>query len=90
MPNIRLRKQKSRKKKTSGKPEANNNLRNFIKKYSVREGYGRQRVHNTFLPAFVFTPKGNGYTCRTYTSQGIRDIRISDKKVAFCIALVFN
>ena len=46
--------------------------------------------YNTFLPAFVFTPKGNGYTCRTYTSQGIRDIRISDKKVAFCIALVFN
>ncbi len=47
-------------------------------------------VYKTFLPAFVFTPKGNGYTCRTYTSQGIRDIRISDKRTAFCIALVFN
>ena len=47
-------------------------------------------VYKTFLPAFVFTPKGNGDTCRTYTSQGIRDIRISDKKVAFCIVLVFN
>ena len=37
-----------------------------------------------------FTPKGNGYTCRTCTSQGIRNIRISDKRTAFCIALVFN
>ena len=39
-------------------------------------------VHKTFLPAFVFTPKGNGYTCRTCTSQGIRNIRISDKRTA--------
>ncbi len=36
-------------------------------------------VYKTFLPAFVFTPKGNGYTCRTYTSQGIRDISFRQK-----------
>ena len=47
-------------------------------------------VYKTFLPAFVSPPKGNGDTCRTYTSQGIRDIRISDKRTAFCMALVFN
>ena len=47
-------------------------------------------VHKTFLPAFVFTPKGNGYTCRTYTSQGIRDIRISDKRTRILHSIGFQ